>query len=130
MKWHDLYRAFSKRLLERGVIDDDTITPADDAALEEIATVLRRRKSFVPAEIGGRYVYKLFPDSGLVKEWKGADNRWKIAAHSRLLGVMLLDGRQNIRLSISLRLLGKRLIWFFSTHRVGTPRLVSSFKLG
>ncbi|KAE8550528.1 hypothetical protein EYB25_006755 [Talaromyces marneffei] len=57
VKWHDLYRAFSKRLLERGVIDDDTITPADDAALEEIATVLRRRKSFVPAEIGGRCTF-------------------------------------------------------------------------
>ncbi|EEA22009.1 NAD dependent epimerase/dehydratase family protein [Talaromyces marneffei ATCC 18224] len=57
VKWHDLYRVFSKRLLERGVIDDDTITPADDAALEEIATVLRRRKSFVPAEIGGRCTF-------------------------------------------------------------------------
>jgi hypothetical protein len=56
VKWHDLYRALSKRLLERDVIDDDTITPANDAALEEMATVLKGMKSFVPAEIGGRYV--------------------------------------------------------------------------
>lgn len=60
MKWHDLYRAFAKRLIDRDVIDDDIITPADDAALEQMATVLRGVKSFVPAEIGGRYVYLLF----------------------------------------------------------------------
>lgn len=54
VKWHDLYRAMAKRLLERKVIDDDTITPADDAALEGMAEVLLGNPSFVPAEIGGR----------------------------------------------------------------------------
>lgn len=71
VKWHDLYRAFSKRLLERGVIDDDTITPADDAALEQMATVLKGVKSFVPAEIGGRYVNKLFQILGCVPSMWG-----------------------------------------------------------
>lgn len=60
VKWHDLYRALSKRLLERNVIDDDPITPADDAALEQMATVLKGMKSFVPAEIGGRYEFLIF----------------------------------------------------------------------
>ncbi|GAM38528.1 hypothetical protein TCE0_033f09318 [Talaromyces pinophilus] len=68
VKWHDLYRAFSKRLLERGVIDDDTIMPADDAALEQMAPVLKGMKSFVPAEIGGRCTFTAVRGHGL--GWK------------------------------------------------------------
>ena len=72
VKWHDLYCAFSKRLLERGVIDDGTITPADDAALEQMATVLKGSPSFVPAEIGGRYVFSRLLVSG---QERGVDRR-------------------------------------------------------
>ncbi|EED16295.1 conserved hypothetical protein [Talaromyces stipitatus ATCC 10500] len=57
VKWHDLYRALAKRLLEKDVIDDDIITPANDAALEKMSTVLRGDKSFVSAEIGGRCTF-------------------------------------------------------------------------
>jgi hypothetical protein len=56
VKWHDLYGAMAKPLVKRGVIHDETLTPADDAALEEIAKVLPGGKSFAPAQIGGLYV--------------------------------------------------------------------------
>ncbi|OKL61987.1 hypothetical protein UA08_02549 [Talaromyces atroroseus] len=53
VKWHDLFGAMAKTLVKRGVIHDESLTQADDAALEQMAPVLQGVKSFVPAEIGG-----------------------------------------------------------------------------
>ncbi|KAK9311145.1 hypothetical protein V1524DRAFT_77288 [Lipomyces starkeyi] len=57
VKWHDLYGAMAKTLVKRGAIHDETLTPADDAALEEMAKVLQGVKSYVPAELGGRCTF-------------------------------------------------------------------------
>lgn len=65
-----------------------------------------------------------FSDYFFPGQERNIDRKFNIGAPSQLLKVIISDGKRSIRLSISLRLLGKRLIWFFNTHRLSGLLLV------
>lgn len=51
--WADLYAAIAAGLAKRGVIDDETVIPATDQALKEMATGLGCPKEYVALQLGG-----------------------------------------------------------------------------
>jgi hypothetical protein len=52
--WNDIYRAFAVALAKRGVVDDDVVKQADDAALTQMAEALGVPESFVAVMLGGK----------------------------------------------------------------------------
>lgn len=57
--WRDLYAAMAEALRKRGIVEDASVTLADDSTLQRIGAALRCPKEFVPVQIGGRWVFRL-----------------------------------------------------------------------
>lgn len=55
--WDDLYAAMAKALAKRGVIKSDTVSFADDSALEKMAAALDCSKPFVEVQVGGNCTF-------------------------------------------------------------------------
>lgn len=51
--WNDLYAAMSKRLFERGLVDDEKVHDADEAALAQMAKGLECGPEMVSLQMGG-----------------------------------------------------------------------------
>jgi len=51
--WADLYAAMAKGLAKRGAIDNDSVTPASDQALGNMALALGCPKELVALQLGG-----------------------------------------------------------------------------
>ena len=66
--WEDLYSAIAKPLTARGVIDDASVTQADDEALGCMGEALGCDSSFVPVQLGG--VCTLSADNGRKIGWE------------------------------------------------------------
>ncbi|KAJ5648316.1 hypothetical protein N7490_004688 [Penicillium lividum] len=56
--WNDIYQAFAVALAKRGVVDDDTVEQADDAALAEMGEARGVPSSLVSVMLGGKDVFK------------------------------------------------------------------------
>jgi hypothetical protein len=52
--WEDLYAAMATGLAKRGVVDDDSVKPAPDEALDKMAAALGCPKDFVALQLGGK----------------------------------------------------------------------------
>ena len=66
--WEDLYSGIGKALAARGLVDDASVTQADDAALERMGEALDCDKPFVPVHLGGTCT--LTADRGRSIGWK------------------------------------------------------------
>ena len=51
--WTDIYAAMARALAQRGVVDDDTVTPASDEVRGEMGKALGYPKQLVGLQIGG-----------------------------------------------------------------------------
>ena len=51
--WKDIYAAMAKSLVQRKVIDQETVTKADDAAIVKMALALQCPKELVSVQLGG-----------------------------------------------------------------------------
>lgn len=52
-QWDDIYNAIGKALVQRQVIDDDSVAAITDSALKKMADTLRVKPSSVLTKIGG-----------------------------------------------------------------------------
>lgn len=51
--WDDLYKAMAAALAKRNVIADDSVVPANQGILEQMAEALECTPDFVPVQLGG-----------------------------------------------------------------------------
>ena len=51
--WNEIYTAIAAVLVKRGVLDDETVVPATDQALDDMAAGLGYPKELVPMALGG-----------------------------------------------------------------------------
>ncbi|KAJ3525582.1 hypothetical protein NM208_g5251 [Fusarium decemcellulare] len=66
--WDDIYSGFAKALATRGVVDDETVRDADDAALDGMAAALDCSRDFVNVQLGGKCTFT--PSHGNKIGWR------------------------------------------------------------